>query len=142
MVPYEWTAHPIKDRPQHSFLIIAAACLFSGIILAAWNSMFLAFLAAVILVISVTPFWMPTHYRATKEGLHITRMGQSQMKYWSHIHRLDMGTYNAFLSPFTKKNLWLERYRGITVLFNQSDRDQVKTLLEHQIKPSICHPIH
>jgi hypothetical protein len=87
-------------------------------------SMRSAWLAAV-----CAPFLFRTHYRIDEAGIRERRGWVTRTRPWSELRRLEVGTRAALVSPY-KQARWLDRYRGMTIYFDGSDRDAVVRQLE------------
>jgi hypothetical protein len=128
-----WTAHPARRRPQDVFLVAAVVMVSAWAVLVALDSPFLAGLAALILVLSVAPFLVPTHYRLDDDGVEERRLWTRKRRAWSDLRRLQVGPGAALVSPFASKS-WLDRTRGILLYFDGADRDQVIAVLRERVR--------
>lgn len=127
-----WTAHPAKRRPR-DVALVAMVVLFSAYGVLVWTrSAFLAALATVILLISVSAFLVPTHYALDDEGVHERRLGRRRFRAWSELRRVQVGKGAALVSPFARAH-WLERYRGMLLYLDGADRDAVIAALRQRI---------
>ena len=129
---YEWTAHPARRRPQDLMLFVAVAMFSAYAVLVSLESGFLAALAIVILVITVTPFLAPTRYRLDGDGVSERRLGRKRFRAWTDLRRVQIGRGAALVTPFAKKS-WMDRYRGIMLYLDGADRDRVVGLLRARI---------
>lgn len=132
MVLAEWTAHPARSRPRDLALAASVLFLTMGAVLVAFESPFLMILAAIILVIGISGFLFPTRYRITEDGIEERRVLHSKSRAWKQLKRVEVGSGAALVSPFSNPT-WLDRYRGVIVMFDGADRDQVIGLLKKQI---------
>ena len=120
----QWTAHPAARRPKDVVLVAAVALLFAGAVLATLQSVFLAVLAIVVLVISVSGFLLPTRYELTRDAVIERRMFFTRQRRWQDLRRVQVGTGAALVSPFAKPN-FLDRYRGMVLSLDGADRQKV-----------------
>jgi hypothetical protein len=127
-----WTAHPARRRPRDVALVAAVVLITCGVVLASLGSLLLSVLAAVILMVAVAPFLLPTHYTLTDVGIEERRAFRRKSRQWSDLRRLQVGPRAALVSPFASKS-WMDRYRGLIVMFDGADRDQVVDILERQV---------
>lgn len=128
----EWTAHPARRRPEGAWLVACVVLLTAGAVLASLQSLFLAALAVVILLVAVAPFLFPTRYVLTEDGIEERRLGRRRARRWDELRRLQVGAGAALVSPFARRS-WLDRYRGIIVMFDGADREAVVALLREKI---------
>lgn len=124
-----WTAHPARRRPDHVALIVAVVALASWAVLETLAAPTLAVLAGLLLVIAVAPFLFPTHYRIDEGGVEARRLGRRQRRGWADVRRIDVGARAALVSPFARPG-WLDRYRGLVVIFDGGDRAAIVAALD------------
>lgn len=118
-----WTSHPMKRRPRDAMLALFVITLTAWAVLAngeAW----LAVLAVIILLAAIAPFVIPTHYAIDDTGISARRLFTTKRRAWSQLRRVDAGETFALVSPFAERR-FLDRYRGVTVLYDGGDRDQI-----------------
>jgi hypothetical protein len=133
-VELRWTAHPVKRRPR-DLALVAMVVLFSAYgVLALTRSIFLAMLAIAILLFSIAPFLVPTHYKLDDDGVEERRLGRRRFRAWKDLRRVQVGPGAALVSPFKRKHR-LDRYRGILLLLDGAPRDQVVAILTERIAP-------
>jgi hypothetical protein len=126
--PVTWTAHPARRRPDHVALSAAVILLSTWAVLVTLEAPGLAALAAVLLIAALAPFLFPTHYRIDAVGVEARRLGRRQARPWTEIRRVDVGARAALVSPFARPR-WLDRYRGLIVLFDGGDRAAIVAAL-------------
>jgi len=132
MVLTQWTAHPAKRRPRDVALVGAVVLLTMGAVLTAFESLFFTALAAVILVVAVAPFLFPTRYTLTDQGIEERRLLRSRSRAWRDMRRLQVGEGAALVSPFSRPS-WLDRYRGLVLMFDGGDRDAIVEILRDKV---------
>jgi hypothetical protein len=126
-----WTAHPAKRRPQDAMLAACVIALASYAVLVGLESGWLALVAAVILVVAIAPFLVPTHYTLDASGISERRLFVTRSRPWTTLRRVDIGRAAALVSPYAQRR-WLDRYRGMTIYFDGGERDAViRALAEH-----------
>ena len=128
-----WTAHPARRRPHHVALVAAVVLVTCSVVISSLESFLLAGLAAAILVLAVAPFLFPTRYTLDDQGVCERRMLRRRSRRWSELRRLEVGREAALLSPFARPN-WLDRYRGLIVMFDGGDRAAVVSFLEDKLR--------
>ena len=133
-----WTAHPARRRPRDLALVAAALLLTTGAVLSSLRSPFLAALAAVIIVVSIASFLFPTRYRLSERGVEERRLGVRRARSWNDLRRLEVGPGAALVSPFTRRS-WLDRHRGLLLLFDGADRDAVVAELRRRMGENADH---
>jgi hypothetical protein len=128
-----WTAHPARRRPQDVFLVAAVVLVSAWAVLIALESAFLAALAAAILLLSVAPFLVPTHYRLDDDGVEERRLWSRKRRAWADLRRLQIGPGAALVSPFASRS-WLDRHRGLLLYLDGADRDRVVAILRERVR--------
>lgn len=132
MVLARWTAHPARRRPRDLALVVAVVLLTSGAVLGSLESPLLCALSAMFLVVAVAPFLFPTHYTLTDVAVSAERVWRHRSRAWSELRRLEIGPGAALVSPFARPS-WLDRYRGIIVMFDGADRAQVIAIVRERM---------
>lgn len=127
-----WTAHPARRRPQDVFLVAAVVLVSAWAVLVALESPYLALLATVILVVSVAPFLLPTHYRLDDDGVEERRLWTRKRRAWTDLRRLQIGPGAALVSPFARPS-FLDRHRGLLLYLDGADRERVVAVLRERV---------
>ena len=126
-----WTVHPAKRRPQDVALAAMIIALTAFATLVSLESLLLTALAVVLLLVAIAPFLLPTHYRLDDDAVSERRWFVTRTRAWSQLQRLEVGQRGAFVSPF-KDRRWLDRYRGITIMF-PDDREPIVAVLRARV---------
>jgi hypothetical protein len=127
-----WTAHPAKRRPQDAMLAVFVIALAMYAVLVGLQSGWLAAIAGVMLLVAVSPFLARTHYRLDAVGIAERRLFVTRSRRWVDLRRLEIGRSAAHVSPYARRR-WLDRYRGMTIWFDGSTRDDVVRALEDRV---------
>ena len=109
------------------FLIL----LFAGIY-ASFHDAFLTGLAVVILLGSLAPFYLPTSYRMSEDGISIRTVMGSREKSWDLFRRWQADRYGVLLSPFDRPSR-LDRFHGLNLRYDTADRERVLDFIRRQI---------
>jgi hypothetical protein len=133
-----WTAHPARTRPRDVALLVAVTATTAGCVLYSLESLFLCALAVVVLLVAVAPFWLPTHYSLTDDGISAVRMGLRRVRRFRDLRRVDVDRDPArastvLVSPFARPT-WLCRTRGMTLFLDGADRAGVVAFLKERIE--------
>jgi hypothetical protein len=127
-----WTAHPARRRPQDVFLVVAVVLVAAWAVMITLESALLAALAALFLLVSVTPFLLPTHYQLDDDGVEQRRLWARKRRAWSDLRRLQIGPGAALVSPFARRT-WMDRHRGVMLYLDGADREQVLAVLRARV---------
>jgi hypothetical protein len=127
-----WTAHPARSRPRDVALVVAIVCTTAGVVMWTFESAWLALLAAVFLLLSVSSFLLPTRYRVTDEGIEAARALVVRRRRFADLRRLEVGADAALVSPLSRPS-FLDRQRGLWIWLDGADRERVLGLLRDKI---------
>ena len=87
--------------------------------------------AAIVLAISVAPFFVPTTYRLNAQGVEVARFGRTQRRPWSVFRRTNSTSEVLQLSTLAKPG-WLDPYRSTTILLD-GNRSEVMDYVERMV---------
>ena len=132
MVLKDWTAHPARERPREVALVVAVLFLTAGAVLASFQSLFLMVLATIILVITVSQFLFPTHYTITDVDVSERRLWVRKSRRWQDLRRVQVGVGAVLVSPFRKPS-WMDRYRGLILMYGSTDKDELVRIVKQQV---------
>jgi len=97
------------------------------------HSLLMMLLTMVIFALGLSPFLFPTRYRITNESISMSRLGGTRTRKWEDLRRLDVGTRYALVSPFRTPR-FLDRQRGLFVLFDGTNREEILSLIRVLMK--------
>jgi hypothetical protein len=95
-------------------------------------------IAAMILVLSVLPFYLPTHYRLTEDEIEVRGLVSKKTVPWSKYRSLYTDTRGALLTPFTRPSR-LDRLVGLNLRFDAPDRERVVAAIKKKIGERVAH---
>lgn len=127
-----WTAHPARRQPEQIALVAAVVLVTAWVVLVTLESVWLAVLAAAILVVAVARFLFPTRYRLADDGVHEHALFRHRFRAWHELRRVQVGPGAALVSPFARPS-WMDRYRGIILYLDGADREAVLAALRERI---------
>jgi hypothetical protein len=131
-VIFEWTSHPLRQKPGKALFFWVVMGLVLGAIYAAFHQVGWVILAALFLFGSLSDFLFPTRYRVTASGVEVRRKFGKVTKEWSDFRRADFERFGVFLSPFAKPRR-LENYRGLFLPY-PTQREQLETIVREKLK--------
>lgn len=107
-----WTVHPLGQQPRAK----SAGLVFVVIALAAtaaysFDGGAYGLLALVVLVASLSRYWLPTHYRLDAAGVEVEHLGWRRARRWQEFRRVDLQRNGVFVSPFARP-CRLDAFRG------------------------------
>lgn len=125
-----WRAWPLLRRP---LLGAAAGLVALGTIAGVWSwtgSVTLCALGLVVLAFAVGPFFVPTRYRLTPDGLEIARLFVTRRRAWSDFGIVHRDPEAVVLAPASRTS-WIPG-RSVT-LFLEGNGDEVGAYVEQMV---------
>ena len=125
-----WRAWPLLHRP-----VLGAAAALVGIVTlwGVWSTTgnaALAVVGAVVIAVGVGPFFVPTRYRLTPDGLEIARLFVTRRRAWSDFQLVHRDRDAVVLSP-ASRTAWIPG-REVT-LFLEGNGDEVGAYVEQMV---------
>ena len=118
-----WTSHPLKkSRKKTIYLISALFLIWSLVFWATAYSWAFLFLAVLILMASLSPFFFPTRYELTQDKVKVHFLAAKKEKAWSEFRSYYPDKNGVFISPFAKPNR-LENYRGLYLRYERNQEE-------------------
>jgi len=127
-----WTSHPIRHRPLTGIVLSLFLLLVVVGIHASFHDGLMTGLAAIVLALSLTPFYLPTHYRLTQDDILIRTPFGSRKKSWDLFRRWEADRRGVLLSPFDRPSR-LDRFHGSNLMIDAPDRDRVLDYLRQRL---------
>lgn len=116
VAPFAWETHPARERRG----ALCGACLgilvFALAVYGYTEELTWSFFAAIVLVISLSAFFLPTRYVLDAEGITAATYFGTKRLLWREVRRSQFGERAAWLSSALKRT-WRESRHGILVLF-------------------------
>ena len=129
-VLHSWNIHPSAANPRKTVFVTLAIILLS--LASGWYAGApLGILAALLLLGSLWPFFMPTTYRFTTEGIEQKRWPTTQKRPWSYFRRFEVDPRGILISPF-KTPSRLDSFRGMYLLTTE-DREELISIIESRV---------
>ena len=93
---------------------------------------FFTLISTVVLIIMVIPYYLPTTYTLTEEGVIRKMLFSNQSRAWSEFNRYD--SENNTIKLYTmKKSSRLDNYRSFLIICNKN-KDEVMKIIQENIK--------
>lgn len=123
-VVLSWVAHPARRAPGRTVFAIVIVLGMVVLTRIGLQSNLLAVIALATLLVSTAPFFLPTRYTMTRRGMIQQRARVVRDRPWSSIRRVSAGPGAMLLSPYRVPS-WLDRHRGLIVMFDGANRAEV-----------------
>ena len=128
----EWSTHPVKRNILVSILVVMFLFVIWFVVYLTTSSLFLTGLSVVIMLGSLSSFFLPTHYELDQEKIKVKFFLTTREREWGAFRSFYVDKNGILLSPFAKPSR-LENFRGIYIRFNQN-KDQVVDFVKSKIK--------
>lgn len=127
----EWQVWPARERPLLSIgLIVLLIVVWVGVGVI-YREVIWVFLAVVLLLGAVAPFFVITRYRLDEEGVSTQRYFATTRKRWAELRSYYPDQNGVLVSPFSRPSR-LENFRGLYLRFG-GNREAVLNVLEMRI---------
>lgn len=130
-VVLKWSTHPVKRSTKVSILVVLFLLLIWFLVYLTTYSLFLTILSVVIMLGSLSAFFLPTYYEADDKKIKARFFFTTKEKEWSMFRSFYVDRNGVLLSPFERPSR-LENFRGLYVRFNQN-KDQVVEFVRAKI---------
>jgi hypothetical protein len=128
----KWSSHPVKRSTLISVLVILFILFVWLVVYLTTYSLLLTGLAVVIMLGSLSSFFLPTRYELDQDRIRIKFFLTTREREWNSFRSYYVDKNGVLLSPFPQPSR-LENFRGIYVRFNQNN-DQVVEFVKTKIK--------
>jgi hypothetical protein len=128
----KWSSHPLKKNVWVSILVIIFLfAVWLAVYLTTWNALLLA-LSVVIMLGSLTTFFLPTRYELDDDKVKIIYVLSMRERKWDTFRSYYVDKNGVLLSPFEKPSR-LENFRGVYIRFDRN-REQVVEFIKSKIR--------
>lgn len=128
----EWTVYPYKQDKKKTILAIILIILILVFIYFTLGGLFWALLAGLLLIGSVSSYFLPTSFRVTNDGLTVKTKGRESEFEWDYFKRYHIFDDGIALSPY-KEPSRLDNYRGVFLRFGDADPEKIKELVREKL---------
>ncbi len=128
----KWSSHPVRKRTLISILVILFLFVVWLVVYLTTSSLLLTVLSVVIILGSLSSFFLPTHYELDQKKVRVRFFLTTREREWDAFRSFYVDKNGVLLSPFEKPSR-LENFRGIYVRFNQN-KDQVVDFVKSNIQ--------
>jgi hypothetical protein len=127
-----WTIHMAKRNPARAISVMILILVCAYFIHLTMEDLFFTLIATAVLVIMVLPYYLPTTFTLSEEGVSKKMLFSNQKRAWSEFNRysVDRNTIKLYTM---KKESRLDNYRSFLLICNKNKDDVVK-IVEEKIK--------
>jgi len=119
-----WSIHPMKRSTKISILVITFLLAVWFLVYVTTFSLLLTMLSVVIMLGSLSPFFLPTHYQLDEKKVKVKFFFNTKEKEWIAFRSFYADKNGVLLSPFERPSR-LENFRGLYVRFNQNKEEVI-----------------
>ncbi len=130
-VVIRWSTHPVKRNTKISVLVILFLFVVWVLVYLTTFSLLLTLLSVVIMLGSLSPFFLPTYYELDNKKVKVKFFFNTKEREWNMFRSFYVDRNGVLLSPFDRPSR-LENFRGLYVRFNQN-KDQVVDFVKSKI---------
>ncbi len=127
-----WISHPLKKNKRNTLLVTLFLVLAPTIVFFSTQSLFFLLLSFLILLGSLSSFFLPTSYELSQEKIRVKFFFNTKEMEWKKYRSFYVDKNGILLSPFEKPSR-LENFRGMYIRFNQN-KEEVVNFLKERIK--------
>ena len=131
-VVLRWSNQPVKRSTKISILVTLFLFVIWFLVYLTTLSLLLTILAVLIMLGSLSPFFLPTHYELDNKKVKVKFFFNTKEKEWSTFRSFYVDKSGVLLSPFERPSR-LENFRGLYVRFNRN-REEVVDFVKSKIQ--------
>ena len=123
----EWSVFPMGEKPVVGVMFWVLICFVVWMVY--WNvqSILLTAALSAILLVSLSEFYLPTHYLLDSNGVQMRRWFHKKQMDWKRVRSVSEKPAGIFLSPFPIKSR-LESFRGLFLPYRKNSAEILSTL--------------
>ena len=131
-ISMQWTVHLIKRNWKVSAGVVLFLIILCTAIYFSFNSATFLFLSVAILIISLSPFFLPTTYTFQDDCIIVKSLLRKSSRQWNSFKSYYPDRNGVLLSPFPSPTR-LENFRGVYIRF-ENNRSEVVEFIQKKIK--------
>ena len=126
-----WKIHMAKRNPTRAISVLILILICAYFIQFTMEDLFFTIIAFFVLAIMVLPYYLPTTYVMTDEGIEKNMLFSKQKRSWSEFNRFAVEKNLIKLYTMKKKSR-LDNYRSLLVICNKN-KDEVLTIVKNKL---------
>ncbi len=127
----EWVNHPAAVSWKRTLIVSIFLLVIFVTVYLTTHSPLLTVVAVIIMVGSLSSFYIPTRYAMNQDGVEIRSLSGVKTYNWSRFRSCCPDSNGVFLSPFVKPSR-LENFRGVYLRFSDN-REEVINFVQAMI---------
>jgi hypothetical protein len=122
----KWTIHPVRDSWKTTSIAVSVIALAAISVFLLSNSLFLSGASLLILVSSLSSFFLPTEYQLGPDSISVKGPFSRKLRSWGDFRKYYPGSKGVLLSPFPHPSR-LDSFRGVYVRFRCGISEEERT---------------
>lgn len=135
----EWTAHPAAVHPVRAAVAVMAVAMIAGAVYQATGDLLFVALSILIFLISLSPFFLPSRFRLTADGVSVNRMGVTRFLSWTEVRNWSMSRHTVYVAPYTRTSVRCRR--GIVLLCPDNRGDVIEMIRSIRSDRPVSEPV-
>ncbi|MCF7832494.1 MAG: hypothetical protein K9N05_02810 [Candidatus Marinimicrobia bacterium] len=127
-----WKIHMSRRNPSRAIAVVILILICSYFIFYTMEDFFFTFIATIVLIIMVLPYYLPTTFSLTEEGITRKMLFSKQSRAWNEFNRYDSDK-NTIKLYTMKQSSRLDNYRSFLIICNKN-KDDVMKIVQENIK--------
>lgn len=124
-----WKVHMARKNPARAVSVLILILICAYFIHYTMEDLFFTFISAFVLLIMVLPYYLPTTYMLTEQGVIKKMLFSKQRRSWTEFNRYASEKNNIKL--FTMKKVSrLDNYRSMLLICNKNKDEVIKIIQE------------
>ncbi len=132
MQKLSWVSHPVKRNLRKSVLVSVFLVILWAVVYIITNSVLFLVLSVVIMLGSLSPFYLPTRYELTEDNVKVNYVYHSMEKSWTSYRSYYPDKNGVLLSPFPRPSR-LESFRGVYIRF-EGNKEAVLSFIKEKME--------
>jgi len=122
-----WVVHPASTHPIRTALSVMFISMIAGALYQLTDGFLYSTIAVIVLLVSLSPFFLPTTYSLTDKGVSLRRMGILRSLKWVDVRSKTVTQGAIFVSPHPAESI---RQSGGILIFCPGNYSEVLKYLE------------
>ncbi|MCD4655796.1 hypothetical protein K8T06_17890 [bacterium] len=119
-----WTVHPAATHPVRSAVAVMIISMIAGALYQFTDGLLYIVIVVLVLLTTLSPFFIPARYLLTRDGISCRRMGRSKFMKWTEMRSRTVSDGAIYVSPYPARSI--RQGRGILILCPDNYDDVVE----------------
>lgn len=126
-----WTIHLARRNPARAISVLILILICAYFIHLTMEDFFFTLISTVVLLLMVLPYYLPTTFALSEEGISRKMLFSKQKRSWGEFNRysVDKNTIKLYTM---KKESRLDNYRSFLLICNKN-KDEVLSIVDNKL---------